>query len=200
MAGVLLTSNLNPVNIRVMVKKLLVVAAFALAFVAPVVATETSSKAGEFRQQRQVKLEEIKDVRKKKLAETLSTSLCRVNKNRTAGMARNLATMTNILNRVEERTAKAKGKDTASVATAVATARQAIADAQAAVGTQSTADCSINFSGDEGKLRTEAQAARQTLANNLKRVRDKVTTARQATTAAVKVLAQVLGETSANEK
>ena len=142
------------------------------------------------------KLEEMRDVRKKAILERVNDRICRINSTRTAAMTRHLTTMTNILNRVEERaaSAEARGKDVSSVDAAVATARSAIATAQAAVVAQEERPCDLAISGDETTVGSEVSAARQALKSQLESVHLLVKAARQATGDAIRALARILGE------
>ncbi|TSC85313.1 MAG: Uncharacterized protein G01um101416_935 [Microgenomates group bacterium Gr01-1014_16] len=126
------------------------------------------------------RLGELRDAKKRAIAEKINTRRCEVIKNRTAAMTRHLQTMTNILARVEE-----KGGD-------VSAARSAIATAQSAVDALANADCGLTISGDDTALKSEVAQSLKNLRDQIKSVHDPVVAARKATTDAVRALAKVL--------
>lgn len=143
----------------------------------------------ETRQEFRQRLTQIRDARKKAIAERINARMCEVIKNRAAAIDRHLQTMTNILTRVEEKAAaqKAKGVD-------VSTAKAAITAAQSAIDTLAAADCGLAISGQDDQLGTEVSHNLKQLRDQIKSVHDQVQAARKATSSAVQALAKILGE------
>jgi len=127
------------------------------------------------------KLEQIKDDRKKVIVERIDTRLATVNKNRTDHMSTVLDKLTSIVDRVSERiaTAKANGKDVAGVEAAIATARTAIAAAQAAVSAQAGKEYVITI-GEETALKGVVGKTTSQLQSDLQTVHKLVVEAKQA--------------------
>ncbi len=119
------------------------------------------------------------------MVERLHERMCNVQQNRVAAQKRQLQSLTNILDRVEER---------AKVTAEVETARSAIAAAQTAVNALEERDCGLTVSGEEAELRGEVRATQQALTAQVKAVHQKIVTARKAVGEAIRALAKVLGE------
>ncbi len=162
-----------------------------------------TTRSAELKQERETrrtefkkKLTEIKDARKKEIAQKLSDNLCRARDNRVKALNQHLQTMTTLLARVSSKAseAQAKGKDISTVTAAVTTAKLAIADAQSAVDALANQACGLTISGDETKLGKEAKTARDQLAGEFASAKEKVKAARKAVSAAIQALARVLGE------
>lgn len=150
----------------------------------------------ETRQEFRQRLTQIRDARKKAIAERINARMCEVIKNRAAAMGRHLQTMTNILTRVEEKAAaqKANGVNVSTVEAAVSAAKAAIAAAQSAVDALATAQCGLAISGQDDQLGTEVSQNLKQLRDQIKSVHNQVQAARKATSSAVQALAKILGE------
>lgn len=132
-------------------------------------------------QEFKTRLAQIKDARKKTLAEKVNTAFNKINANRTAEFNRHLARLTSILDRIEVRKNKAKeeGKNVSAVEAAIAKARLSIATAQTAVNAQIDKDYTISFT-NETNLGQGAKTTRTQLRQDLVGVWQKVTAAKQA--------------------
>jgi len=143
----------------------------------------------------------LRDAKKQQLISNISDRMCKINANRTAAMQKHLDTMTTILGRIETRAdkAEARGIDVSAVDTAVAKAKEAIKSAMEAVADQADEECGVTISGQDAALKSEAEAARNALKNQLTAAHEKVKSAREATANAITVLARALGEPLSSE-
>jgi len=123
--------------------------------------------------------------------------MCDTNTRLTNNMKRYLENLSRILDRVEARMQKARdtGENVAGAEEKIAAARKAITDAKTAVDEQAVRPCTVTLASTESAvLKTEVKNSIAGLEVQLKGVRTKVKEARQAVTAAIVALAQVLGE------
>ncbi|KKU90790.1 MAG: hypothetical protein UY33_C0039G0012 [Candidatus Amesbacteria bacterium GW2011_GWA1_48_9] len=144
-----------------------------------------------------MKMGQIKDVRKKTLVERIGNRMCDTNTRLTNNMKRYLENLSRILDRVEARMQKARdaGENVVGAEEKIAAARKAITDAKTAVDEQAVRPCTVTLASTESAvLKTEVKNSIAGLEVQLKGVRTKVKEARQAVTAAIVALAQVLGE------
>lgn len=143
----------------------------------------------------QKNLTKIQDVRKHALLVKLNTFCQDINTKRTAKMSDMLTKLTDILTNITNRaaTAQTAGKDITAVTTSVATAQQAITDAQTAVSAQAGTSCVLMFKS-ETSLRADVGYTISSMESTLKGIYTKVLAARTAVVAALKALAQVTGE------
>lgn len=122
-----------------------------------------------------LKLQSISDTRKKNVVERIDTRLNNANQKHTDKMAKNLDTLSSILERVSTKAAtlKSEGKDTTAVDAAIVNAQTAITTAQTAVTAQAGKDYILTIT-DETTLgqtispvvtqfRTDITAAHQTV-------------------------------------
>lgn len=146
-----------------------------------------------------LKLQAFRDQKKAAVAERVSTNLNNINTKRTDQMLKLLTTMTNILNRLETRVNSSSPdvKDPAAARAAIASARESIASAQAAVNAQQDKDYTLTIS-TETKAKTEAQATRDALHSNLKSVRDQVIATKKAVSNAIRIAKGMKAEVEAS--
>ncbi len=149
----------------------------------------------ELRLRWQERLGEIKDARKKQILERVNNRICNTNQNRVEIAARHLDRISEVLDRVASRSAQAKanGKDTAGVETAVATARQKISEARVAITAQEGRSCTLIISGIEENLGKEVSEAVKAFEKEMLAIHQKVKDARFAAVSAVQKLALLLG-------
>lgn len=142
-------------------------------------------KKEEFKQ----KLLEIKDARKKALAEQLDINLDTINKNRTASMNTKLVKLSEILTKLETKKAEAEtaGKDVSSVDASITAAKEAITTAQDAVAAQTEKDYTAQIT-NESTLQQNFRTVLTQLKTDLKATQSTVADAKQA----VKVVAKAL--------
>lgn len=134
-----------------------------------------------------MKLQEIKDERKKTLVVKLNDQMCMVQKRRVSLLTTQLDTMTRVLGKL---TVKLNGASNEQVVMAT----RSVSEAKTAVTNFGTRTCGVSLSGDETKIKAEVQAARLALEADAKVVQDKVKAARKATAQAVVSVAKTLGE------
>lgn len=133
------------------------------------------------------KLEKFKDKRKADLAEKINTNLNKINENQTSQMEKHLATMTNILNKLEARVNQAPPdiKDPDQARSAIASAREAIASASSAVSEQAQKDYTITVTS-ETRVKADAKTQRDKLHQDLTAVRKMVIEAKKAVSNAIR--------------
>lgn len=135
------------------------------------------------------RLATIRDEKKKDLVENIQERMTKLNTTRTDAQTRHLTKMSEIIERVTEKTEEQKvgGKDVTSVLTAITAAESAIATAQEAVTTQAGQVYVVTIS-TESNLKSDVQTVSQTLAADLKAVQDAVGAARKAIRTAIHAL------------
>ncbi len=144
----------------------------------------------------QQKLETIKDTRRKMLVDQIQTKLSSASANRTNTMLDNLQKLSTILENIQNRAneAKAIGKDTSSVDTAIATAQTAIQKAQTAVTAQVGKTYIIAITATtSAALRNGANIATKQLSTDLMANYQLMLTAKQAVNQAYIALIKVIG-------
>lgn len=149
-----------------------------------------ASKAAELK----TRLQKFRDQKKAERAERINSNLNTINERRTDHMLKRLKRMAEILVKLEQRVSEATsaGKDTSSVSTSINQAKTAVTVAQTAVEAQATKDYTIEATS-EATIRADAQAARDSLHQDLKAAHDLVVAARKAVTNAIKTAASTLG-------
>jgi hypothetical protein len=137
------------------------------------------------------KLAKIKDVKKREATERINDNIAKLNKERTEQFGDVLNKLSSVLDRVDERANRAgsKGVDVANAKTAIATARQAITDANTVVKVQSEKIYTITVT-DEATLKQKVGEVRQQLRDDLTKVHDVVKSAREAVRNAATTLAK----------
>lgn len=181
--------------------------ALSLAVVSPVFAqtttpTATPTKANG-REQFRVKLQTIRDEKKKAIVERIDQQIVNLNTIRTTIMLRHLTKIEEILNKVEARTNEvaATGKDVAAVRTAITKARDAIAAARTAVNAQVGKTYTINIT-TEASLGSAVATARKQFASDLLAAHKTVVAARKSVRDVLVALGKAVGEklTETSEK
>lgn len=134
------------------------------------------------------KLQTFRDQRKATAAARISTNLNKINQNQTTIMQRYLDIMSGILDKLEIRINNATPdiKDPVAAKAAVASARNTIATASAAVAAQTQKDYTIQISS-EGRVRIDAQTMRNNLHTDILALRKIVIDAKQAVANVIKV-------------
>jgi hypothetical protein len=166
-------------------------------FAAAVEASRESAKK-EFEDHKTVfqeQLARIKDTKKQRIVEKVSTNCEDINTRRSDKMTQMLGKLSTILTNVSNRAASASadGKDTSDVETAVTTAQAAIADAQLAVASQSGVTCTITITSDS-TAKSEVGGMIRAFQSQLKSVYEKVVAARNAVGDAIRTMGVVTGE------
>lgn len=165
------------------------------AFLAEMIAKRASASANraEKHDRFMTKLAEMKDEKKKVIAERVENNLTTVNTNRTTAMGNHLTTMSAILGRISEKAEKTE-KDTTKLLTLIADAEKKISEAMTAVSAQAAKTYSITITQGETNLKSDATSIRIALSDDLKAVHEKVKAARVSVLAAIKELGSLLGE------
>lgn len=134
------------------------------------------------------RLEVFKDKRKAQVAERVNTNLNRINQNQVEQMQKHLNTMTSILDKLEARVNQSAPdiKDPALARQAIADARAAISSASSALVVQTEKDYTISVTS-ESKVRVDAKAMRDQLHTDLKALREQVRNAKKAVSGAIRV-------------
>ncbi len=148
----------------------------------------------EEREQFKVKLETIKDQKKKVIVEKLDAGLSERNKNWVDHWTNVLTKLSDILARIKSRADKAQaaGHDIGSVNAAIQAAEDAITSAQTAINNQASKDYVVNISTEKNL----GQGVKTTLSQfktDTKAVLEKVTAAREAVKKALLALVAVKG-------
>ena len=130
--------------------------------------TQMASREAELK----TKLQTFKNKQKADIVQRVSTNLNTINKNETDRMLKNLDSMSNILDKLETavNTNIANIKNPSEASTIIASARQTIATTSAAVNVQAQKDYTIQVSS-ESTAKSNAQAKRNLLFNDLRVVR-----------------------------
>lgn len=134
------------------------------------------------------RLAAFKDKEKAQVVETINKNLNSINQKITAQLLKHLQKMTSILTKLEARVNSAKPdvKDVAAAREAIADARAAIDTATLAVGAQAEIDYTIKISA-ETRAKTDVQKVREKLHNDLVALRQLVIEAKQAVAEAIRV-------------
>lgn len=134
------------------------------------------------------KLDAFRDRKKATAAARISENLNKINDKQTSQMLKHLDKMTSILNRLEDRVNRGTPdiKDAALAQTAIADAEAAITTASSAVKAQSEKEYTLSVSS-ESKVRTDAKGTRDQLHTDLRAVRKLVIDAKQAVANAIRV-------------
>jgi hypothetical protein len=145
----------------------------------------------------QGKLATLKDLRKKSVVERINSKLATVNETRTGRMSDALARMTERISRVEElgEVQRSSGKDMAAFDQAVADAKDAISEAQAAVDTQKAKDYTLTLT-TEPMLKVNVGQTVKTAQTDLRTTHATVVAAKKALVAAVRELAKLQGNST----
>jgi hypothetical protein len=122
------------------------------------------------------KLETLSDDRKASIAAKIDTKLSTINERRTDKMSQALSKLTEILNRLIDRTntAKTAGQNTSAVETAINKAKASITAAEAAVAAQKAKTYTASFTNEDalgssfGTVFTQLQTDLQTTYNAIK--------------------------------
>lgn len=126
------------------------------------------------------KIKTIKDERKKQLTEKIDNRMSTVNKNQTSRMTGALGRLTEHINKLEERVVKAKteGIDVSEVETSIATAKNSISVALAAVEEQAAKDYAFEIV-DEENLGQSVKSSFDLLSQDLKGVQELLVKAKE---------------------
>ena len=150
------------------------------------------------------RLSNFKNKVKAQTAERINAMLTNINEKITANMKKHLEKMTQLLSKLEKRVdanaslgdqSTSDIKDPAKTREAIASAKDKIAAAQAAVSAQMDKDYVI-VATSEATIRADAQAAREQLHADLKSVRQLAIVAKQSVSNAIRVAKSNKGETS----
>ena len=152
---------------------------------------EVQEKIKTEREALKVKLQSIKDERKKAAVERIDARLGEINANRMNELTKALDKIEGVLRRVSDRADRAvdKGIDVAAVKTAVTQADTAIASARSAVTAQTGKTYPLAVAG-EATLRMDVKSSRDALEKDLRAVREAVKAAHEAVRNAAVTLAQ----------
>jgi len=150
--------------------------------------TEMEQKREEFK----TKLEGIKDGRKKQNATQLSDQLDKLNARLAEEATQFSEHILDVLNRIEDRAkvAEANGKDISGVKTAIASAREAVAAAQAKITAQAAKDYTVTIT-TESSLGADFKKSRDAMKADYKAIHDALKAAREAARAAFEALKPV---------
>ncbi|MBI2430748.1 MAG: hypothetical protein HYV39_01895 [Candidatus Levybacteria bacterium] len=153
---------------------------------------EAKEKFKAKRETLKIKIEKIKDERKKTIVERIDNKLSIVNTNRTDRMLEHLEKLSSILEEIKERAVltKADGKDTTAVDTAISAAQNTITNAQNAVVTQAGKEYIITITTEQALKNTIGKTVSQ-LQQDLKVTYKAVVDAKQAVQAAARELAKI---------
>lgn len=134
------------------------------------------------------RLEQFRDQKKAEITQKISNNLNRINQKHTQMMLKFLDRMSVILGKLEVRVNSSTPdiKDAEAAKGAIASAKNAIASASAAVNVQAEKDYTILVTS-ESRVKTDVQAARRLLHDDLKAVRRIVIAAKQAVANAIRV-------------
>lgn len=134
------------------------------------------------------RLEAFKDKRKAQIAERVNTNLNRINQNQVEQMQKHISTMTSILDKLEARVNQSTPdiKNPALAKQAIADARAAISSASSALAAQTEKDYTITVTS-ENKVREDAKAMRDQLHTDLKALREQVRNTKGAVSSAIRV-------------
>ena len=146
------------------------------------------------RDELKIKLEKIKDDRKKTTVERIDKNLTDLSNRMTTHYGKVIDQIADVLKRVISRTdtAQANGRDVTAARTAITNGQNAIATARAAVVAQVSKVYSLNITSDTA-LKSNVGVARQALRDDLKKVGDSVKAARDTVRQATVSLAQIRG-------
>lgn len=135
-----------------------------------------------------LKLQAFKNQEKATAAARISENLNKVNQNQTSQMQKMLALMSTLLEKLENRVNQGTSdiKDPVSARVAIASAKEIIATASAAVTAQAQKDYTITVSS-ESRVKTDAKLQRDKLHTDLQAVRKAVIDAKQAVTNAIRI-------------
>lgn len=137
------------------------------------------------------KMAKFKDAKKKEAVERINDNISKANDERTAHYSDVLSKLSIALDRVEERTNKhSTSTDVTAVRTAIATARQAITDANTAVKAQSDKVYTLLVT-DEATLKQKVGEVRQMLKNDLSKLHNVVKLAKEAVRNSATTLAKI---------
>lgn len=134
------------------------------------------------------RLATFKDKQKAQVVERINKSLNSINQKMTGQMLKHLERMASILTKLEARVNSAKPdvKDVTSAREAIADAKAAIDSATTAAVAQAEIDYTITISS-ETRAKTDVQKVREQLHNDLKVIRQLVVEAKQAVAKAIRV-------------
>lgn len=144
------------------------------------------------RQELKTRLLKIEDERKREVVEKIDTQLDELNKRLLDHYSDVFGKIENILDNIDTRTTKAEtnGRDVSAVRTAIAAAESAISASRTAIQAQAGKIYKITIS-TENALKADVGKTRQTLHNDLVKVRETVKAAREAVRKAAVTLAQI---------
>jgi len=139
------------------------------------------------------KIKTIRDERKKQLTEKIDNRMSTVNKNQTNRMLKALEKLTEHVNKLEERVAKAKEKgiNVLTVETLITTAKTAISDALIIVEEQAAKDYVFTIT-NEKNLGQSVKASYDALSQDLKKVQELLVNAKEAVVAAYKAVTELV--------
>lgn len=181
-------------------KKLIMLLSLFFLIITPVFGKEATGAGTTRNAEFRVKIQQIKDKNKQKIAERINQQLAQINQVTTQAFEQHLTTIQNLLNKiiVWKDKAKTDGKDTSAAEIAITQAQTAITNAQTAVEAQKLKEYVIEFSEESG-LRVGASQAKTNLRTDLGTVREKVKAARQAVVAGLKAVKQLYPNVSPQE-
>lgn len=153
---------------------------------------EMASEVKANREELRLKLDELKDTRKKMVAQKVDEKLARANQQSTDRMAAALERLDKLLDKFSSRAAalEAEGEDTAEVDTAISEAESAITVAETAV-TYQAAKVYTPEVVDENSLRSSFGQTVKQLRNDLKATHDIVKAAKQKVIDVARALAKL---------
>lgn len=183
--------------------------AFALLFVFPLVvdaqgtlqnrAQNRKEAVQQKREEFKVRLQTIRNEKKKAAVERIDTKIANTNEVHTVRFTSILVKLQSILDRVSQKAseAKANGKDTTVLDSSIVSAQAAIDSAKAAVSAQAAKTYVIQIS-DEATLRNSVGTTTSQFKKDLRDVRKAIVEAKQAVQNAVRELAKVASARGVN--
>lgn len=156
--------------------------------------TEAIQRFKNKRDDLKARIREIKDEKKKALAERIDAKITRINANRTEQMTKYIERMKELLGKIQAKSDEAKnaGKNTTTVEAAIKAAQAALDKSAAAVATQAGKQYVATITSEATLKNNFGSVARQ-LEADLKTVRQTLIDAQKAVANTAKVLGQVRG-------
>lgn len=160
----------------------------------PQAVAQTDSAKTRPQQKREGRFQQVRDEKKRLLAQRIEEKLAMLNKRRTDAMAQTLAKLERVLAQIEKKatSAKADGKDTKALEAAIQTAQGAIATAKNAVSSQA-AKTYLAKPGTDATLSSNVGSVVSQLRRDLRDVHKLVVDTKQAVQNTVRELARLGG-------
>lgn len=156
---------------------------------------EAKEKRKESREEFKTKLAELRDEKKKEIVERIDEKLSTLNSKWVDRWNKVLERLTEVLAKIKLRTstAKANGKDTSAIETAIASAEKAITDAQEAVNVQAGKNYVIII-GDEEGIGQDVRTTINQFHADIRTTKEAVSKAKEAVKNVFQSLKTIVGE------